>query len=186
MRSHALRARRQRAEDGQGDGFRGRCRDPRSGGLDLRSTASRAPARSRASSCARRSPRGRRPSRASTCASTISRRRSGRTISQRSTGVLPHGIMLPKARSGEDVHQLSVALGHAEEKSARHDGHHAHRRADHRGCGHRCCNCRATSARAIGSKASPGARRICLPRSAPAPTASPTARSPRPIAWSAT
>lgn len=30
---------------------------------------------------------------------------------------LPHGIMLPKARSGEDVHQLSVALGHAEEKA---------------------------------------------------------------------
>lgn len=31
--------------------------------------------------------------------------------------VLPHGILLPKARSGEDVHQLSVALDHAEEKS---------------------------------------------------------------------
>ncbi len=31
--------------------------------------------------------------------------------------VLPHGIMLPKARSGEDVHQLSVALDHAEESS---------------------------------------------------------------------
>ncbi len=30
---------------------------------------------------------------------------------------LPHGILLPKARSGEDVHQLSVALDHAEEKS---------------------------------------------------------------------
>jgi len=28
---------------------------------------------------------------------------------------LPHGVMLPKARSGADVHQLSVALGHAEE-----------------------------------------------------------------------
>lgn len=32
-------------------------------------------------------------------------------------GALPHGIMLPKARSGEDVHRLSVALDHAEEKS---------------------------------------------------------------------
>ena len=31
--------------------------------------------------------------------------------------VLPHGILLPKARSGEDVHRLSVALDHAEEKS---------------------------------------------------------------------
>jgi citrate lyase subunit beta/citryl-CoA lyase len=31
--------------------------------------------------------------------------------------VLPHGILLPKARSGEDVHQLSVGLDHAEEKS---------------------------------------------------------------------
>ena len=30
---------------------------------------------------------------------------------------LPDGIMLPKSRSGEDVHQLSVALGHAEEKA---------------------------------------------------------------------
>ncbi len=30
---------------------------------------------------------------------------------------LPHGIMLPKARSGDDVHRLSIALGHAEEKS---------------------------------------------------------------------
>jgi citrate lyase subunit beta/citryl-CoA lyase len=28
----------------------------------------------------------------------------------------PDGIMLPKSRSGEDVHQLSVALGHAEER----------------------------------------------------------------------
>ena len=32
-------------------------------------------------------------------------------------GRMPHGILLPKARSGDDVHQLSVALGHAEEKS---------------------------------------------------------------------
>lgn len=31
--------------------------------------------------------------------------------------VLPHGVLLPKARSGADVHQLSVALGHAEEKA---------------------------------------------------------------------
>jgi citrate lyase subunit beta/citryl-CoA lyase len=30
----------------------------------------------------------------------------------------PDGILLPKARSGEDVHTLSVALGHAEERSA--------------------------------------------------------------------
>jgi citrate lyase subunit beta/citryl-CoA lyase len=29
----------------------------------------------------------------------------------------PDGIMLPKSRSGEDVHQLSVALGHAEERA---------------------------------------------------------------------
>lgn len=35
---------------------------------------------------------------------------------------MPHGIMLPKARSGEDVHQLSVALGHVEEKAGVHDG----------------------------------------------------------------
>ena len=34
----------------------------------------------------------------------------------------PHGIMLPKARSGEDVYQLSVALGHAEEKSGTANG----------------------------------------------------------------
>ena len=33
------------------------------------------------------------------------------------TGALPAGIMLPKTQSGEHVHQLSVALGHAEEKS---------------------------------------------------------------------
>ena len=44
---------------------------------------------------------------------------------------MPHGIMLPKARSGEDVHQLSVALGHVEEKAGVHDGNDAHRRADH-------------------------------------------------------
>ena len=30
---------------------------------------------------------------------------------------MPDGIMLPKTRNGEDVHQVSVALGHAEEKS---------------------------------------------------------------------
>ena len=30
---------------------------------------------------------------------------------------MPDGVMLPKAVSGEHVHQLSVALGHAEEKS---------------------------------------------------------------------
>ena len=32
-------------------------------------------------------------------------------------GAMPDGVMLPKAVSGEHVHQLSVALGHAEEKS---------------------------------------------------------------------
>ena len=32
-------------------------------------------------------------------------------------GAMPDGVMLPKAISGEHVHQLSVALGHAEEKS---------------------------------------------------------------------
>ncbi len=30
---------------------------------------------------------------------------------------LPHSIMLPKTRSGEDVHRLSVTLDHAEEKA---------------------------------------------------------------------
>lgn len=30
---------------------------------------------------------------------------------------LPDGILLPKARSGEDVHTLSIALNHAEEKA---------------------------------------------------------------------
>jgi citrate lyase subunit beta/citryl-CoA lyase len=35
---------------------------------------------------------------------------------------LPHGIQLPKARSGDDVHQLSVALGHAEEKAQKPSG----------------------------------------------------------------
>jgi citrate lyase subunit beta / citryl-CoA lyase len=34
-----------------------------------------------------------------------------------SLSALPDGVMLPKPQSGEDVHQLSVALGHAEEKS---------------------------------------------------------------------
>jgi citrate lyase subunit beta/citryl-CoA lyase len=37
-------------------------------------------------------------------------------------GALPDGIMQPKARNGDDVHQLSVALGHAEEKSGVKDG----------------------------------------------------------------
>ncbi|MGE3710496.1 MAG: CoA ester lyase, partial [Hyphomicrobiaceae bacterium] len=32
------------------------------------------------------------------------------------THALPDGIMLPKTRSGDDVHQLSVTLGHAEER----------------------------------------------------------------------
>jgi citrate lyase subunit beta/citryl-CoA lyase len=32
-------------------------------------------------------------------------------------GALPDGILLPKARSGEDVHTLSIALNHAEEKA---------------------------------------------------------------------
>ncbi|MBX9588109.1 MAG: CoA ester lyase [Hyphomonadaceae bacterium] len=31
---------------------------------------------------------------------------------------LPDGILLPKARSGEDVHTLSIALNHAEEKAS--------------------------------------------------------------------
>ena len=35
---------------------------------------------------------------------------------------MPDGIMLPKAQSGEHVHQLSVALGHAEEKSGVQSG----------------------------------------------------------------
>ena len=34
-----------------------------------------------------------------------------------SPGQLPDGILLPKARSGEDVHTLSIALDHAEEKA---------------------------------------------------------------------
>ena len=32
-------------------------------------------------------------------------------------GALPDGILLPKARSGDDVHTLSMALNHAEEKA---------------------------------------------------------------------
>jgi citrate lyase subunit beta/citryl-CoA lyase len=32
-------------------------------------------------------------------------------------GALPDGILLPKARSGEDVHTLSIALNHAEERA---------------------------------------------------------------------
>jgi citrate lyase subunit beta / citryl-CoA lyase len=32
-------------------------------------------------------------------------------------GALPDGILLPKARGGEDVHTLSIALNHAEEKA---------------------------------------------------------------------
>jgi citrate lyase subunit beta/citryl-CoA lyase len=32
-------------------------------------------------------------------------------------GALPDGILLPKARSGEDVHKLSIALNHEEERS---------------------------------------------------------------------
>ena len=32
-------------------------------------------------------------------------------------GALPDGILLPKARSGADVHTLSIALNHAEEKA---------------------------------------------------------------------
>jgi citrate lyase subunit beta / citryl-CoA lyase len=38
------------------------------------------------------------------------------------TGVMearPDGILLPKARSGEDVHTLSVALGHAEQRTGK-------------------------------------------------------------------
>lgn len=37
-------------------------------------------------------------------------------------GAMPDGVMLPKAQSGEHVHQLSVALGHAEEKSQTSSG----------------------------------------------------------------
>jgi citrate lyase subunit beta/citryl-CoA lyase len=33
------------------------------------------------------------------------------------TGARPDGILLPKARSGEDVHKLSIALNHEEERS---------------------------------------------------------------------
>src|SRR6476660_7267622 len=32
-------------------------------------------------------------------------------------GAAPDGIMLPKPRSGEDVHKLSIALNHAEERA---------------------------------------------------------------------
>ena len=32
-------------------------------------------------------------------------------------GARPDGILLPKARSGEDVHKLSIALHHAEERA---------------------------------------------------------------------
>lgn len=36
--------------------------------------------------------------------------------------ILPHGLMLPKARSGDDVHRLSVLLDHAEERADRKFG----------------------------------------------------------------
>ena len=37
-------------------------------------------------------------------------------------GALPDGILLPKARSGADVHTLSIALNHAEEKAGARTG----------------------------------------------------------------
>ena len=37
-------------------------------------------------------------------------------------GARPHGILLPKARSGEDVHKLSIALHHAEERAGTSTG----------------------------------------------------------------
>ena len=37
-------------------------------------------------------------------------------------GALPDGILLPKARSGEDVHTLSIALNHAEERAGAQSG----------------------------------------------------------------
>ena len=41
----------------------------------------------------------------------------------------PDGILLPKARSGEDVHTLSIALHHAEERAGVRHGHNPHHRA---------------------------------------------------------
>ena len=47
-------------------------------------------------------------------------------------GSRPDGILLPKARSGEDVHTLSIALHHAEERAGTPKGGDPHHRPDRR------------------------------------------------------
>ena len=99
----------------------------------------------------------------------------------------PHGILLPKARSGEDVHKLSIALHHEEERAGRGRRLDAHRRALPPRRRSPCCSFTPTSGRARGSRGSPGAPRTSPPRSARAATARTTAApGPRPIASRAT
>ena len=76
-----------------------------------------------------RSPRSTSPPRArstsgpcSTCASMRSTRPTGRTDLAGVMGSRPDGILLPKARSGDDVHKLSIALHHAEERAGADKG----------------------------------------------------------------
>ena len=61
-------------------------------------------------------------------------------------GARPDGILLPKARSGEDVHTLSIALNHAEERAGAPSGRDAHHRARRPRRRSRCCSCTPTSA----------------------------------------
>ncbi len=73
------------------------------------------------------------------CASMRSTPTTGRTTWRASSAARPDGVLLPKARSGEDVHKLSIALHHAEERSGVPDGRDAHHRASSPRRRSRCC-----------------------------------------------
>ena len=99
-----------------------RCRraDPRPGGF-RQSVAQAGGARDRVAvhfGHARRCRGGR----CSTCASTRSTRPCGRMTSPASWAAGPTAYLLPKARSGDDVHTLSIALNHAEERAGADKG----------------------------------------------------------------
>ena len=101
-------------------------------------------------------------------------------------GSRPDGVLLPKARSGEDVHTLSIALNHAEERAGAAEGRNAHHRADDRGADLAAADAhlrrlqRATGGPNLG-RGGP-LRRHRRSR----PTARRTDTGPRPTSWRAT
>ena len=119
-----------RSKLGKGAGHRRRRADPRPGGC-----GQRRPQGARRARMAAALHQGDRAARQAAAALRAHQRARhalvGGRPGRRHAGARPDGILLPKARSGEDVHTLSIALNHAEERSRHAEGRDAHHRARH-------------------------------------------------------